>query len=111
MSRSLAAAPCATPAAVLWFQLGAKRLSGFKPDGSIPAVRDPRLLLPGKHLAVELDGGSDFEPVAQAYDERRTLYLCRRGINLLRFTNHMELRELDAALDQIARALIGGPSP
>jgi very-short-patch-repair endonuclease len=96
--------------AVLWFQLRAKRLSGFKfrrqhPCG--PYILD--FYCPRKHLAVELDGGQHFEPVAQAYDERRTAYLRRRGVNLLRFTNDVVFTELDAVLDEIARVLVGGP--
>jgi very-short-patch-repair endonuclease len=98
--------------AALWFHLRARRLSGFKfrrqhPCG--PYILD--FYCPGKHLAVELDGGQHFESAAQAYDERRTMYLRRRGINVLRFANDVVFNELDAVLDEIARALGGGPSP
>jgi very-short-patch-repair endonuclease len=67
---------------------------------------------PAKRLAIELDGGQHFEPAAQAYDRRRTHYLCRRGIIVLRFATNLVFTEHDGVLDAIALALgIVGPSP
>src|SRR5256885_12641504 len=70
----------------LWARLRAKRLLGFKfrrqhPCG--PYILD--FYCPSKHLAVELDGGQHFEPAGQEYDVRRTAFLARRGITVLRF--------------------------
>jgi very-short-patch-repair endonuclease len=63
-------------------------------------------------MALELDGGQHFDPVAQAYDQRRTAYLGRRGIGVIRFPTDLVFRELVAVLDAIALALrVGGPSP
>jgi very-short-patch-repair endonuclease len=97
---------------VLWFQLRAKRLCGFKfrrqhPCG--PYILD--FYCPRGRVAVELDGGQHFGSEAQAYDERRTAYLRRRGINLLRFANDVVFKELDAVLEAIVGALGVGPSP
>lgn len=99
--------------AALWFLLRAKRLAGFKfrrqhPCGSF--ILD--FYCAAKHLAVELDGGQHFEPSVQAYDERRTQYLGRRGIRVLRFATDLVFTESDGVLDTIAIALgIAGPSP
>jgi very-short-patch-repair endonuclease len=60
---------------------------------------------------VELDGGQHFLPLAQAYDRRRTAFLGRRGIKVLRFPSDLVFRELPALLDAIALTLGVGPSP
>ena len=66
---------------------------------------------PGSLLAVELDGGQHFSSAAQDYDQRRTTFLLRRGIMVLRFPNDLVFREPIAVLDAIVLALGGGPSP
>jgi very-short-patch-repair endonuclease len=101
--------------AVLWRELRAKRVAGFKfrrQHSCGPYILD--FYCPGRRLAVELDGGQHFEAAAQAYDERRTAYLGRVGIEVLRFPNDVVFRELAVVLEVIARALgvvDGGPSP
>jgi very-short-patch-repair endonuclease len=60
---------------------------------------------------VELDGGQHFSSAAQDYDQRRTTFLLRRGIMVLRFPNDLVFREPIAVLDAIVLALGGGPSP
>ena len=99
--------------AALWFHLRAKRFAGFKfrrQHSCGPYILD--FYCPGQHLAGELDGGQHFDPVAQAYDERRTAYLGRYGINVLRFTNDLVFRELTVVLEAIALALgLADPSP
>ena len=97
---------------VLWSQLRAKRFESVKfrrqhPCG--PYILD--FYCPARQLAVELDGGQHFEPSVQAYDERRTNYLRRRAIKLLRFSNDLVFTELHAVLEAIALALRAGPSP
>ena len=63
-------------------------------------------------LAIELDGGQHFEDVTADYDARRTAYLERQGIRVLRFTNDQVFKERNAVLEQILRELQGaGPSP
>jgi very-short-patch-repair endonuclease len=97
---------------VLWFHLRAKRFAGFKfrrQHSCGPYILD--FYCPGAHLAVELDGGQHFEPRAQAYDERRSAYLCRCGVHVLRFSNDLIFAELGGVLDAVAIALGVGPSP
>ena len=98
--------------ATLWAHLRAKRLAAFKfrrqhPCG--PYILD--FYCAAAQLAVELDGGQHFLPLAQAYDRRRTAYLGRRGIKVLRFPCDLVFRELPALLEAIAVSLGVGPSP
>ena len=97
---------------VLWKHLRARQLESFKfrrqhPFG--PFILD--FYCAEARLAVELDGGQHFEPAAQIYDERRSTFLRRRGIRVLRFpTNHV-FQQLGLVLESIAIALRDGPSP
>jgi very-short-patch-repair endonuclease len=96
----------------LWSHLRAKRLAGFKfrrqhPCG--PYILD--FYCPNRHLAVELDGGQHFTSTAQDYDRRRTAFLRRQGISVLRFQTDLVFRERIAVLETILRALGGVPSP
>lgn len=62
-------------------------------------------------LAVELDGGQHNEPAGRAHDDRRTEYLHARGIEVLRFWNHDVLRDTEAVLEAIYRAIEAKPGP
>ena len=100
--------------AALWRHLRAKRFVGFKfrrqhPCG--PYILD--FYCAAGALAIELDGGQHFDPSVQSYDERRTAFVCRRGITMLRFATDLVFREPVAVLDTIADALgiFAGPSP
>jgi very-short-patch-repair endonuclease len=98
--------------AALWFHLRAKRLAGFKfrrqhPCG--PYILD--FYCPNRRLAVELDGGQHFSPTGQDYDRRRTAFLHRQGIAVLRFQTDLVFRDGIAILDAILRALSGPPLP
>jgi very-short-patch-repair endonuclease len=99
--------------AALWLALRAKRFAGFKfrrQHDFGPYILD--FYCPAQRLAIELDGGQHYQPDAHAYDERRTAYLCQRGITVLRFPTDLVFREREAVVHLIARALgIGGPSP
>ena len=52
-------------------------------------------------LAVELDGSQHYEDEGQAYDLRRTAYLNRIGIQVLRFSNLDVLRNLEGVCQAI----------
>jgi very-short-patch-repair endonuclease len=96
----------------LWARLRAKRLLGFKfrrqhPCG--PYILD--FYCPSGQLAVELDGGQHFNLAAQDYDLRRTAFLLRRGVRVLRFPTDLVFREPIAILDAIVLALGARPSP
>jgi len=95
----------------LWAHLRAKRFAGFKfrrqhPCG--PYILD--FYCPDAHLAVELDGGQHFTATAQAYDQRRTEFLRRRGVTVIRFQTDLVFREQTAVLEEILRVLAGLPS-
>ena len=96
----------------LWAHLRAKRLLDAKfrrqhPLG--PYILD--FYCPARHLAVELDGGQHFEDEAQLYDRRRTAFLARRGIEVVRFPTDLVFREPEAVLEAIRVALERDPSP
>ena len=97
--------------AFLWNRLRDRRLEGFKlrrqhPLG--PYILD--LFCPRRLLAIELDGGQHFEIEAQAYDGRRSDFLCRHGVSILRFRNDQVFLETEAVLELIRRALRTDPS-
>ena len=95
-----------------WARLRAKRLMGFKFRRQHPCGPDfLDFHCPERLLVVELDGGQHFCPSAQAYDRRRTAFLVRRHITVLRFPTDLVFRELAAVLEAILSALGGGPSP
>ena len=98
----------------LWRCLRAHRFAGFKfrrqhPCG--PFIVD--FYCAKRKLAVELDGGQHFTPEGAAHDERRSRYLGRQGIQVLRFPMDLVFRELESVLTVIAGALgiDDGPSP
>lgn len=59
-------------------------------------------------LIIELDGSQHLEPAQQHADGLRTLYLEKLGYRVLRFWNDEVLRDTDAVLDEIARAIQAG---
>jgi len=94
---------------VLWYELRDRRLAGFKfrrqqPWG--PFILD--FFCWQRRLAIELDGGQHFGMAAAAYDRRRTEYLCRTGVRVLRFSNDLVFTEKEGVLEVIREAL--GPS-
>ena len=98
--------------AALWTRLRDRRLDGFKfrrqhPCG--PFILD--FYCACSHLAVELDGGQHFTAEAQDYDRRRTAYLARQGIKVIRFPTDLVFRESDAVVEAVLRAVSGDPSP
>ena len=98
---------------LLWQHLRAHRFADFKfrrQHSCGPYILD--FYCPGRRLAIELDGGQHYEAAVSAYDERRTQFLRTHGVRVVRFQNDVFLREREAVLEEIARALgIGVPSP
>jgi very-short-patch-repair endonuclease len=95
----------------LWARLRGKRLVGFKfrrqhPCG--PYILD--FYCPSSRLAVELDGGQHYMAGAQDHDVRRTAFLSRQGITVLRFRTDLVFREPTAVLEAIVLALREVPS-
>ena len=56
-------------------------------------------------LAVELDGSQHYEPQGQTYDDKRTDFLNRMGIAVLRFSNTDVLQNLAGVCQVIGMAV------
>ena len=90
----------------MWEVLRSRRLGGWKwrrqaPQG--PYIVD--FLCLERRLVVELDGGQ--HALAVAYDDRRTAFLERRGLRVLRFWNHAVLEGREGVC-QVILAACGG---
>lgn len=88
----------------LWSRLRRRQLAGFKFSrqmGVGPFVCD--FLCRERGLVVELDGGQHADQVAK--DARRTAFLERRGLTVLRFWNNDVLQNTDGVLEAILRKL------
>jgi very-short-patch-repair endonuclease len=91
--------------ALLWIELKARRLNGFKfvrqfPVG--PYFAD--FLCREAKLVVELDGS---QHAGSAHDEKRDAFLTAQGYSVLRFWSVDMLRDREAVLATIVEALEG----
>jgi very-short-patch-repair endonuclease len=96
---------------VLWAYLKQRKFMGLKfrrQYGVGPFVVD--FYCPEKRIAIELDGDSHFVEGAQAYDQRRTMYITKRNIHLIRFTNQEIRYALDLVLERLATICSTTPS-
>jgi len=57
-----------------------------------------------RRLAVELDGGQHFTIEGQAYDQQRTDYLAKRGVQVLRFGNNELFENTEGVLESIRQS-------
>jgi very-short-patch-repair endonuclease len=88
----------------LWARLRARQLCGAKFRRQHPIGRfiaDFCCLEYG--LVVELDGGQ--HAMRGEADQRRSVFLGRRGFRVLRFWDNQVLEDIDAVLEQIVEAL------
>jgi very-short-patch-repair endonuclease len=96
-----------TPAeATLWKALQGSKLAGkkFRRQHSIGNyVVD--FYCPECKLAVELDGEKHFNSMASEYDLRRTEFLSRYSIRVLRFENRTAFEHPEGVLEAIRRHL------
>lgn len=95
--------------ATLWKALQGSRLAGkkFRRQHSIGNyVAD--FYCPECKLAVELDGEKHFNSMASEYDLRRTQFLSRYNIRVLRFENRAVFENTEAVLEAIKRHLTAG---
>ncbi|HLZ74581.1 endonuclease domain-containing protein [Phenylobacterium sp.] len=99
-----------TPAeARLWNALRDRRLGGWRWKRQVPS--GPYIVdfyCPEAALVVEVDGGQHADQIA--YDERRTAYLERHGLRVLRFWNSAVLTNSDGVCLTILEAC-GGEHP
>jgi adenine-specific DNA-methyltransferase len=93
----------------LWNALRARRLGGWKWKHQVPwGPYFLDFLCVEAGLVVEADGGQHGDQVA--YDARRTAYLARSGLRVLRFWNGEVLTNLDGVCRMILDAC-GGERP
>jgi very-short-patch-repair endonuclease len=88
----------------LWSYLQQRKLGGrkFRRQHSVgPYILD--FYCPAEKLAVELDGSTHDHDAAQAYDERRTDFLSKLGIRIVRFENKDVRTNLDGVLAAISQ--------
>jgi len=89
---------------MLWQRLRARQVAGLKFRRQVPI---PPFVLDfycvELRLAVELDGGQHYEEAGEVHDRRRTLYLQRLGIEVLRFSNLEVIQRMGDVLEQIVR--------
>ncbi len=90
----------------LWSRLRRKQILGVqfyrqKPIGHY--IVD--FYAPRARLVVEVDGAQHLDTVQVTQDQRRTSYLERQGLRVLRFTNLEVLQEREAVVEEIWRAV------
>ncbi len=86
----------------LWYMLRDRRMAGTKFRRQHPV--EPYVLDFYCHelkLAIELDGGQH----NHEYDERRSAFLARKGIRVLRFWNNDVFQQTEAVLEAIYHAI------
>ena len=87
---------------LLWRLLRSRQFVGLKFRRQHPVGRYiVDFYCAARRLAVELDGGQHFTIEGQAYDRRRTEYLARREIRVLRFTNNELFENTEGVLELI----------
>ena len=90
----------------LWSRLRRKQVLGIqfyrqKPIGNF--IVD--FYAPTKRLVIELDGAHHFDPAQAIYDRRRSEYLAKLGLKVLRFDDRQVLLEMDSVLQVVFRTL------
>jgi len=96
----------------LWSKLRQRQVVGFKFRRQRPvAGYIVDFYCNSARLAIELDGGQHTEPQNIEYDRARSQRLYELGVRELRFSNIDVLRNTDAVVEAIYRALIEDPHP
>jgi very-short-patch-repair endonuclease len=95
-----------TPAeAFLWTNLKSRKLDGrkFRRQHSIgPYIVD--FFCPECRVAVELDGAGHLDEIGAERDERRSRFLTRFNVKVIRFENKEVFENLELVLEEIRRA-------
>jgi very-short-patch-repair endonuclease len=84
---------------VFWSKMRNRQFHGlkfFRQYSIGPYILD--FYCPALKIGVELDGSQHNEDLAIEYDEARSEYLNEQGIIVLRFWNHVVLRDIQAVL-------------
>ena len=61
---------------------------------------------PQRHLAIELDGGQHAKEVIQEHDEKRTEFLQKNHIQVLRFWNNEVLENIEGVVERIREEVV-----
>ena len=96
----------------LWHELRGRNLDGWKFKRQAP--RGPYVvdfLCVDARLVIEIDGIQHNDPKPRMLDARRTHFLKRQVLRVLRFSNSDVLDKIEGVLDEIYRALGEAPAP
>ena len=87
---------------ILWNKIRRKQLLGikFRRQCSVGAYIIDFFSFE-KKLAIEIDGDSHFIGKAQTYDKKRTEFLKKNNIQVIRFTNVEIVNNLDGCLEKL----------
>jgi very-short-patch-repair endonuclease len=87
---------------LLWSCLRRKQLGGFRFRRQHPFERYVLdFYCCEAKLAIELDGGQHNDPSTKEYDDQRTAFLNKQGIQVVRFWNNDVLSNLEGVLESI----------
>ena len=91
---------------LLWTELRAKKLGGFKFRRQHPYARFVLdFYCISEQLSIEIDGGIHDSPKNIEYDKMRTNFLKENGIHEIRFSNQRIKQEMDKVLKNILEKL------
>ena len=93
--------------ALLWLNLKGRRLNGkkFRRQHSIgPYIVD--FFCPECRLAIELDGAAHLTDNGNEADTRRSEFLKRFNVRVIRFENRAVFEDLEGVLEDIRRSLL-----
>lgn len=94
------------PERLLWSRLRGERLAGLKfRRQHVVGAYVVDFYCPAASLVVELDGMSHVGRAKE--DERRSEFLRRAGLRVVRYTNDQVLGDLDVVLADIVRQAVG----
>jgi very-short-patch-repair endonuclease len=90
----------------LWARLRRKEILGVQFYRQKPLGRYiVDFYAPRARLVVEVDGAQHLEAAQVEHDQRRTAYLERQGLKILRFNNLEVLQEIEAVVEEIYRVV------
>ena len=90
----------------LWSRLRGKQILGIQFYRQRPIANYiVDFYAPTKRLVIELDGAHHFTPPQASYDRRRSEYLEKLGLQVLRFDDRQVLLEIDSVLQVVFRTL------
>lgn len=90
----------------LWSKLRKRQMLGlrfFRQYSVGPYILD--FYCPAIRLAIELDGGHHNEEHVIEYDERRSLYISKLNIEVIRFWNHDVINNVEGVVDTILQSI------